>query len=113
LKRAEVPAPLVKPKEVPPAPPPARVVTHPSGRIKRIMWFPLSATKTWLEALAAALAGPLNSAAVPNPFAKPLEVWEGPPPARVATLPLGATVRTRWLPKSATYTAPLGPTVAA
>ncbi|MBK9966355.1 MAG: hypothetical protein IPP07_16250 [Holophagales bacterium] len=78
---------------------PARVVTTPSGVIRRSVWPWMSVTKTLPPASTATPSGPVNRAALPMPSSPP----EAPArPARVETSPAGVTLRTVQFRASAT-----------
>ena len=86
-KDAAVPVPSTKAA----IPLPASVETTPSGEIRRMRLFPVSATTiTPEEGITAMPRGPEKRAAVPIPFAYAAT----PLPARVETAPAGVTMRT-------------------
>ena len=98
LNEAPVPAPSENPTTLP-----ASVLTTPPGVTLQMRLLPESATMTFPPASTATPQGLAKEAAAPVPSAnanKPL-------PASVLTVPLGVTLRMRWLLWSATNTTPL------
>ena len=86
-KSAEVPTLSPDPALVPSAPPPATVVTVPSGSMRRNLLLPVSAMKKMPATEMVIPDGLKNSALVPTKSDAPDKMPVAPPPARVVTTP--------------------------
>ena len=103
LNWAVAASPSIKPG----VPVPAMVETLPSVSIRRMLWFPASATKSIPLSSTVIPRGLLNWAVAASPSVKP----EVPVPAIVETLPSISIRRILWLKKSVTKSTPLSSTV--